>query len=360
LKRTFGRLGRHSDIRWSIKNVDRRHACSTEFSAWPFRVCVALLCVTFPLIWVGGLVTTYAAGMAVPDWPNTYGYNLFLYPWTTWVLGPYDLFIEHGHRLLGALAGFVTIGLIVVAWKYDARPWFRWCSVAAFVLVCLQGILGGARVLLDERGLAMVHACVGPVFFAYAVALAVMTSRGWRAAATVTSDQGRRLNRLALVTTALIYLQLVVGARVRHIPVDASPSDFRVAVMFHVVLALVVLGHVLLLAWRAWRWRAPRSIRVATAALGLVFLLQPALGVATWLVKYGWPFALSEWAPAAGMTVVARSLPQALVVTAHVAVASLLLAISTVALVCSLRTYRSSIQNQALSLAAAGRWRVLS
>ena len=65
------------------------------------------MCATFPLIWVGGLVTTYDAGMAVPDWPNTYGYNLFLYPWQTWLSGPWDLFIEHGHRLLGALVGMI-------------------------------------------------------------------------------------------------------------------------------------------------------------------------------------------------------------------------------------------------------------
>ena len=62
---------------------------------------MVLVCATFPLIWVGGLVTTYEAGMAVPDWPTTYGYNLFLYPWQTWMLGPWDLFIEHGHRLAG-------------------------------------------------------------------------------------------------------------------------------------------------------------------------------------------------------------------------------------------------------------------
>ena len=69
-------------------------------SPWPHRAAVLLVCATFPLIWVGGLVTTTQAGMAVPDWPNTYGYNLFLYPWQTWLFGPWDLFIEHGHRLL--------------------------------------------------------------------------------------------------------------------------------------------------------------------------------------------------------------------------------------------------------------------
>ena len=76
-------------------------------SPWPHRWAVVLACATFPLVWVGGLVTTTDAGMAVPDWPNTYGYNLFLYPWQTWLAGPWDLFVEHGHRLLGAAVGLL-------------------------------------------------------------------------------------------------------------------------------------------------------------------------------------------------------------------------------------------------------------
>src|SRR5438132_1897116 len=80
-------------------------------SPWPHRWAVALACATFPLLWVGGLVTTTKAGMAVPDWPNTYGYNLFLYPWQTWLAGPWDLFVEHGHRMLAASIGLLTIGL---------------------------------------------------------------------------------------------------------------------------------------------------------------------------------------------------------------------------------------------------------
>ncbi len=80
-------------------------------SRWPHRVAVVLCCATFPLIWIGGLVTTHDAGMAVPDWPNTFGYNLFLYPYSEWFAAPWDLFIEHGHRLLAAAVGMLTIVL---------------------------------------------------------------------------------------------------------------------------------------------------------------------------------------------------------------------------------------------------------
>ena len=136
--------------------------CNTVTSPWPHRWAVALACATFPLVWVGGLVTTTDAGMAVPDWPNTYGYNLFLYPWQTWLAGPWDIFVEHGHRMLGAVVGMITIGLLAVIWRNERRPWLRWVSLAALGLVIMQGVLGGMRVLLDERTLAMLHGCIGP------------------------------------------------------------------------------------------------------------------------------------------------------------------------------------------------------
>src|SRR5437764_893102 len=111
-------------------------------SRWPRRLAVALALVTFPLIWVGGLVTTYDAGMAVPDWPGTYGYNLLRYPWQTWLAGPWDLFIEHGHRLLGATAGFLAIALVSVVMITDRRRWLIPASFGALALVIFQGLVG--------------------------------------------------------------------------------------------------------------------------------------------------------------------------------------------------------------------------
>ncbi len=97
-----------------------------------YRWAVSVAIVTFPLIWIGGLVTTYDAGMAVPDWPGTYGYNLWLYPWTTWLFGPFDLFVEHGHRLLATVVGMLTIvyswQLIVLKSGDGLRPGPSSCS----------------------------------------------------------------------------------------------------------------------------------------------------------------------------------------------------------------------------------------
>src|SRR3954469_21475990 len=111
-------------------------------SPWPHRWAVALACATFPLVWVGGLVTTTDAGMAVPDWPTTYGYNLFLYPWQTWLLGPFDLLIEHGHRLLGATVGLLTIAVLACLFAADRRKWLKVFGVALLALVCVQGLIG--------------------------------------------------------------------------------------------------------------------------------------------------------------------------------------------------------------------------
>ncbi|HEY7710462.1 MAG TPA: cytochrome oxidase assembly protein, partial [Candidatus Entotheonella sp.] len=154
--------------------------CNLETLRWPHRWAVALACATFPLVWVGGLVTTTDSGMAVPDWPTTYGYNLFLYPLSTWLAGPWDIFVEHGHRLLGAIVGCLTIGLVVSLWRSESRTWLRWLGVAALLLVVSQGVLGGMRVVYDERSLAMFHGTTGPLFFAITVAMTVFTSRRWR------------------------------------------------------------------------------------------------------------------------------------------------------------------------------------
>src|SRR5262245_34755481 len=216
-------------------------------SPWPHRWAVVLACATFPLVWVGGLVTTTKAGMAVPDWPSTYGYNLFLYPWQSWLAGPWDLFVEHGHRLLAASVGMITIGLLVVLIRADRRNWVRVLGVVALVLVIFQGLLGGMRVRLDERTFAMLHGMTGPLFFGLTVALAVITSRTWAADAAGDSSSmirgGGQIRILATATALFAYLQIVLGAVLRHVPVDSQPGVFLLAVKFHLFLAGVLTLH---------------------------------------------------------------------------------------------------------------------
>jgi cytochrome c oxidase assembly protein subunit 15 len=106
----------------------KKSASSAEVAApakAPHRVAVLLTVIVFPLIWFGGLVTSWDAGMAVPDWPGTFGYNMFAYPISTWFFGPWDLFVEHGHRLLASISGLVAIGLMWFTFKNDSRKWVR-------------------------------------------------------------------------------------------------------------------------------------------------------------------------------------------------------------------------------------------
>jgi cytochrome c oxidase assembly protein subunit 15 len=280
--------------------------------------------VTFPLIWVGGLVTTYDAGMAVPDWPNTYGYNLLLYPWQTWLGGPWDLFIEHGHRLLGMTAGILAIALVAVVFSVDRRPLLRMAAGGALLLVIVQGALGGARVLFDERLVAMIHGCIGPLFFAYLAVLVVLTSRWWKSAAHSESLAGQHFARAACLTAALAYGQLVLGAIVRHVPLAASPQVFRAALALHLVVAAVL---VIQTAWTAWQARslARASGAASTHWICLLVAMQIALGVATYVVKYSWPAWMDGYSFAAGYVIQEKSLGQSLITTAHVANGSLIL-----------------------------------
>jgi cytochrome c oxidase assembly protein subunit 15 len=307
-------------------------------SPWPHRLAMAVACATFPLIFVGGLVTSFDAGMAVPDWPTTYGYNLFLYPWETWVFGPWDLFIEHGHRLLGATVGMLSIALMIAAWRSDGRAWFRWLTVIALVAVCIQGLLGGLRVNMDEIQLAKIHGCLGPAFFALAAALAVMSSRGWREASPVAFDGAGKLRRMTTSTAALAYLQLVIGAHLRHVPPNMSGAAFRVVLFFHLIFAAALVGHAITLAWRARTARKATGnpSRAPLALLALV-LFQVSLGGATWVVKYGWPAWFVDTPISGWYTIQERSFLQTGITTAHVATGSLIVATSVIAALWSYR-----------------------
>jgi heme a synthase len=308
-------------------------------SDWPHRWAVALVCATFPLIWVGGLVTTYDAGMAVPYWPNTYGYNLFLYPWQTWIYGPFGLFIEHGHRLLGALSGLLTIGFFASAWWCQRRGLVRWLAVVALAGVIVQGALGGMRVIEDKVQLAKIHGCVGPAFFAFTVAVAVITSRRWKNATGPKNRAGLgKVERLAILTTFLAYCQLVLGSQLRHLPAGSDPGDFRVALVFHLAVAAALVAHIFLLAWAVYRNQRDEWSLVRPA-MGLVVLvvLEICLGAATWITKYGWPNWIADRSWAADYVVQEGSGLQAWTTTAHVALGSMILATSLLLALRSLR-----------------------
>jgi heme a synthase len=313
---------------------------------WPHRLAVLLCCATFPLVWIGGMVTTYKAGMAVPDWPNTYGYNLFLYPLKTWIFGPWNLFIEHGHRLFAAAVGMLTIALCIVLWKTAQPRWLRILGFFALAGVIAQGILGGMRVLLNEQTLAMIHGCTGPAFFAFTAALAAVSSRRWRAMAARSTNGGTAgLLLMTIATPILAYLQIILGAQVRHIAPDAAPQTFQMFVFFHIAIGLALSVQIIAAAVAFLRSQLATKInaQLALALCGLV-IVQLALGCGTWIVKFGWPAILFSGDNSVAFTVEAQSWWQAQITTAHVAVGSLIFALATVQAVFGVRQWWPQLQ----------------
>lgn len=200
-------------------------------------------------------MTSKNVGLAVPDWPTTFGYNMFLFPISKWVGG---ILFEHTHRLMGSLVGFLTIVLAVWLWLREDRRWVRRLGVVAVVGVILQGILGGLRVTMMKDQIGIFHACVAQAFLGLLVFIALVTTRFWwslgdhtpmakggaaetpvmnregqiagsRELARQSSARSSPIKVLAIGITVAIYVQLALGATMRHQHRDLSILDFPTA-----------------------------------------------------------------------------------------------------------------------------------
>jgi heme a synthase len=190
---------------------------------WLRRFTWLVATLTLFLICSGGMVTSKGVGLAVPDWPTTFGYNMFLFPVSKWVGG---IFFEHTHRLIASTIGFLSIVLAVWLWRSEPRKWVRtlgWCALGA---VILQGVLGGLRVTMLKDEIGVFHACLAQAFLGLLVFLGVALSRSW-------SEWKGQLPSavvwLPLAVTGLIYAQLALGATMRHQHRDLSILDFPAA-----------------------------------------------------------------------------------------------------------------------------------
>jgi cytochrome c oxidase assembly protein subunit 15 len=221
-------------------------AVTDRASKWLHRFAWFTSIGTLLLICSGGMVTSKGVGLAVPDWPTTFGYNMFLFPVSRWVGG---IFFEHTHRLIASTVGFLTIILAVWIWRVDPRRWMRGLGWAALGAVILQGVLGGLRVTMLKDEIGIFHACLAQAFLGMLVLITVATSKLWlRLVGTArcavreredapttdprTPQRGVPTGKLAhivMVTTVLIYLQLGLGATMRHQHRDLSILDFPLA-----------------------------------------------------------------------------------------------------------------------------------
>ena len=188
---------------------------------------------TVLLILAGSLVTSNDAGLSVPDWPTSYGWNMFTFPPSMWVA---NILYEHGHRLIASSVGFLTIIMAAWLWFAEPRRWLRWFGVAALLAVIAQGVLGGLTVLFFlPAAISTAHAGLAEIFFCMTVAIALFTSPRWIAGDDVVgADPHVRpigvddtmLRAVATGTTILIFTQILIGATMRHTGAGLAIPDF--------------------------------------------------------------------------------------------------------------------------------------
>ena len=231
------------------------------------RLALATLAATAVLIVLGGLVTNTGAALAVPDWPSTFGHNMFLFPWSRMVGG---VFYEHSHRLAGALVGLLTVALAAALWREGGR--LRLLGLVAVAVVMAQGVLGGLRVVLLQDTLAIIHGSLAPAFFALLAVLSMLTSPRGRVAA---ASLDPALKGLTVVTAALVYVQIVFGALVAH----AGPLDL------HLAGAVLVFAFVPIVTVRMRRTTDAVAAPIATLLLVLLGV-QLVLGVGLLLARF--------------------------------------------------------------------------
>lgn len=271
------------------------------------------------LIVIGAIVTSKGAGLTVPDWPGSYGYNMFLFPYQRWVGG---IFWEHLHRLVASGVGVMTIILSAWIWMKDPRRWMKWFGIFALVLVIFQGILGGKRVvwLIDELGL--VHGCTAQLYLAVIASIALFTSKTW-----IERPSSSTLSKKSVIflmgVVGLVFLQLVIGATMRHAHKGLSILDFPKAYgvwwpsispeqlekinekrsaegrpettlfLIHLQMTHRMMAYLLvfLIGFIAWKWgrddSLPRPLRNAAKLWGLSVAVQLVLGILTILTDRG-------------------------------------------------------------------------
>jgi cytochrome c oxidase assembly protein subunit 15 len=257
--------------------------------SWTALFAKVAVVATFLLVVAGGLVTSNEAGLAVVDWPNTFGSNMFLFPLARMTGG---IYYEHAHRLFGALVGLTTIGLAIRLWRHDGRAWVRRAATAAVALVVLQGVLGGLRVtggftlsaseadMAPSIVLAVIHGVLGQLFLAVIVAIAVVSTQAWLDAPSGERRASAGADRtLQAWLVAILVVQLVLGAVQRHT---------AQGLIIHISLAAVVVMVAAVAGARAWGlYHGAPPVQRLGQWLMSVIAVQVALGIAALAVTQG-------------------------------------------------------------------------
>ncbi len=258
--------------------VNRMSTAVSE-SPWLHRLAWMTAIVALLPISIGAVVTTVDAGMAFADWPTSDGHGMLAYPW---LKSTGDKFLEHGHRLAGMLIGLMTLGLTAAAFSWECRPAVRTLVGIILAGVILQGLLGGSRVVQNERVLALMHGQFAAWIFSLMGLLVAMTGRGWQSE-TSGPDASRQWMALlsGIVLVIVLLNQYLLGGLLRHLG-NAQ------AWLIHPWFAIVVVVSAVVFCVIAQRTEAPQLARAGRWVIGFV-VAQALLGIATWGVKYGFP-----------------------------------------------------------------------
>jgi cytochrome c oxidase assembly protein subunit 15 len=256
---------------------------------WLRRFTKLVAASTLFLIFAGAMVTSTGSGLSVPDWPTTYGWNMFTFPLSKWVGG---IFYEHGHRLLASTVGFLCIVQALWLQFREPKKFVRrlgWLSLAAVVV---QGVLGGLTVIfLLPKVISVSHAALAEIFFCLNVAIAFFTSRWYGSLSSM--EKGAAPVKMAWGLTALVFLQILAGAVMRHLGAGLAIPDFPlsfgrlvpdfvsaqvVSAYVHRVGGFVVAAAVIAMAVRLLRYEKTHPLRGLANLLLVVVAAQVLLG----------------------------------------------------------------------------------
>jgi cytochrome c oxidase assembly protein subunit 15 len=263
---------------------------------------------TFYLIIAGALVTSHDAGLATADWPLTEGRflpkveSLGINSGVNMVG---NLFWEHGHRMVATTVGLLTIGLVIFLFLKERRSWVRRLGWLALLGVVAQGLLGGLTVkLMLPLIVSSAHATLAQLFFCTTVSLAVFTSASWmKSRPTIEEQRGLPVRYVCVAAAATIFLQLIIGATLRHSATwdQPLPRDLLLTHIGGAVAVTLLLGGA---AWMILRRHGHERFLAGPAKVALSLLvLQLCLGIAAYLTRMASPNDPQPLNPMVGITV---------------------------------------------------------
>jgi cytochrome c oxidase assembly protein subunit 15 len=267
---------------------------SVQRNPWVFRVTLLTCLSTVFLLAAGALVTGTGSGLAVPDWPLSFGQ--FFPPMEGGV------FYEHGHRLVAGYVALLTLIQCGVVWKWENRSWVKKLALFAVVLVLTQALLGGLTVLfLLPKAVSIAHACLAQTYFCTSVVLMTVTSRLWQVSLCSKKDESFfPLRWLGVLVVVGFFIQLLLGATMRHFGSGLAIPDFPlsfgewipnswsfpIAIHYaHRLGAFVMTALVAVLVIRVYRlyWNQFTLVIYAGALMGFIWMQVMLGAMVIWL-----------------------------------------------------------------------------